>query len=99
MTCLDNGVQGTKIFQYCSCPAGRVTYNIHLSCKHMHLSFKSICNKEHEGVICNMTSSRNTRPFSISLVITSGFFVLECNVKANTYYGGGGLILQDLGSS
>ena len=32
----------------------------------MHLSFKSICNKEHKGVICNMTSSNNssqiTRP-------------------------------------
>ena len=32
----------------------------------MHLSFKSICNKEHKGVICNMTSSSNssqsTRP-------------------------------------
>ena len=58
--------QGTKIFQYCTCPAGRVTYNFHLPCKHMHLSFKSICNKEHKGVICNMTSSSNfplsTRP-------------------------------------
>ena len=32
----------------------------------MHLSFKSICNKEHKWVICNMTSSSNssqsTRP-------------------------------------
>ena len=57
---------GTKIFQYCTCPAGRVTQNFHWSCKHMHLSFKSVCNKEHKGVICNMTSSRNssqrTRP-------------------------------------
>ena len=34
-------VQGTKIFQYCTCPAGQVTYNFHSSCKHMHLSFKS----------------------------------------------------------
>ena len=49
--------QGTKIFQYCTCPAGWVTYNFHLSCKHMHLSFKSLCNKEHKGVIYNMTSS------------------------------------------
>ena len=24
----------------------------------MHLSFKSVCNKEYKGVICNMTSSR-----------------------------------------
>ena len=59
--------QGTKIFQYCTCPAGRVTYNFHLSCKRiMHLSFESICNKEHKGVICKMTSSSNssqsTRP-------------------------------------
>ena len=45
------GQQGTKIFQYCTCPAGRVTYNFHSSCKHMHLSFKSVCNKEHQGVI------------------------------------------------
>ena len=32
----------------------------------MHLSFKSVCNKEHKGVICNMTpssnSSQSTRP-------------------------------------
>ena len=42
--------QGTKIFQYCTCPAGRVTYNFNSSCKRMHLSFKSVCNKEHEGV-------------------------------------------------
>ena len=50
-------MQGTDIFQYCTCPAGRVTYNFHSSCKHMHLSFKSIYIKEHKGVICNMTSS------------------------------------------
>ena len=58
--------EGTKIFQYCTCPAGRVTYNFHSFCKHMHLFFKSICNKEGKGVICNMTSSSNssqsTRP-------------------------------------
>ena len=31
---------------------------LHSSCKDnvMHLSFKSVCNKEHKGVICNMTS-------------------------------------------
>ena len=32
----------------------------------MHLSFKSVCNKEHKGVICNTTSSsyssQSTRP-------------------------------------
>ena len=52
----ENTFQGTKIFQYCTCPAGRVTYNFHSSCKHMHLSFKNVCNKEHKGVICNTTS-------------------------------------------
>ena len=52
--------QGTNIFQYCSCPAGRVTYNFHSSSKHMNLSFKSVCNKEHKGVICNMTSLSNS---------------------------------------
>ena len=57
-------VQGTKIFQYCTCTAGRVTYNIHSSCKHMHLSFKSVCNKKkHKVVICNMSnSSQSTHP-------------------------------------
>ena len=50
-----NTIQGTKIFQYCTGPAGRVTYNFHSSCKHMHLSFKSVCNREHKGVLCNMT--------------------------------------------
>ena len=58
--------QGTKIFKYCTCPARRVTYNFRSYCKHMHLSFKSVCNKEHKGVICNMTSSsssfQSTRP-------------------------------------
>ena len=43
-----------------------MTYNFHSSRKHMHLSFKSVCNKEHKGVICKMTSSSNssqsTRP-------------------------------------
>ena len=32
-----------------------MTYNFHSSCKHLHLSFKRECNKEHEGGICNMT--------------------------------------------
>ena len=40
-------IQGSKIIKYSPCPAGRVTYNFHLSCKHMHLSFKSVCKKEH----------------------------------------------------
>ena len=59
-------LQGTKIFKYCTCPAGRVTYNFHSSCKHMHMSIKSVCNKEHKWAICNTTSSSNsslsTRP-------------------------------------
>ena len=53
-------LQGTKILQYCTCPAGRVTYNFHSSCKHVHLSFKSICNKEHKEIICYMTPSSNS---------------------------------------
>ena len=58
-------MQGKKIFQYCTCLAGQVTYNFHLSCKRMHLFFKSVCNKEHKGVIFDMTplsnSSQSTR--------------------------------------
>ena len=42
-------VHGTKIFKYCTCSAVRV----HSSCKHKHLSFKSVCNKERKGVIWN----------------------------------------------
>ena len=60
-----NGLQGTKIFKYCTYPAGRVTYNFHMSCIHMHMSFKSVCNKEQKTVICNMSSmssSQSTRP-------------------------------------
>ena len=41
--------QGTKIFQHCTCPIEQMTYNFHLSFKYMHLSFKSVCNKEHKG--------------------------------------------------
>ena len=40
--------QGTKIFKYCTCPAGLATYNFHSSCKHMHMSFKSVCHKDHK---------------------------------------------------
>ena len=81
-------MQGTKIFQYCTCPAGSVAYNFHSPCKHMPVSFKSVCNKEHKGVICKMTSWSNsyksvrpigrvllgrfTHPFQMSLVITIG---------------------------
>ena len=48
-TVLPLGQQGTKVFQFCTCPAGRVTYNFHSSCKHMHWSFKIVCNKENGG--------------------------------------------------
>ena len=48
--------QGTKIFPYCTCPTAQLSYNFHSSCKHMHMSFKSLCNRAHKGVICNMTS-------------------------------------------
>ena len=58
-----NVIRGQK---YCTCPAGWVTYNFHSPCNYMHLSFKSICNKERKGVICSMTSLSNsfqsTRP-------------------------------------
>ena len=40
---------GTKIFQLCTCPAGRETYNFHSSCKHVHSSLKIVCNKENLG--------------------------------------------------
>ena len=36
-----------------------MTYNFHLSCKHTHLSFKSVCNKEHIKR-SNMTSPSNS---------------------------------------
>ena len=59
---IKNVSQGTKIFQYCTCPAGRVTYKFHLQTDACVL----VCNKEHKGVLCNMTylsnSSRSTRP-------------------------------------
>ena len=42
-------LQGTKKSQYCTRPAGRVTYNFHSSCKHMHSSLKIVCNKENGG--------------------------------------------------
>ena len=39
----------------------------------MHLSFKSVCNKEHKGVICNMNSSSNssqsTRPTGVRVYV------------------------------
>ena len=54
-----NSRQGTKLFKYCTCPAGWVAYNFHSSCKHMHMSLKSICNKEHKWVICTTTSLSN----------------------------------------
>ena len=44
MTQCNIDTQGTKIFQYCTCPAGRVTYNFDSSFKHVHLSFNAIEN-------------------------------------------------------
>ena len=61
-----SSIQGDKIFQHCTCPAGRVTYNF-------HLSFKSVCNKEHKGVICNMTSSPTGRVLWEELLVLSRF--------------------------
>ena len=66
--------QETKIFKYCTCPAGRVAYNFHLSCKRMHFSFKSVCNKEHKGVICKMRSSSYRVILSKALVLQDECF-------------------------
>ena len=51
-----NNKQGTKNISilHLSC---RTSDNFHSTCKHMHSSFKRICNKEHKGVIFNRTSS------------------------------------------
>ena len=35
-------------------------YNFHSSCKHMFLSCKSLCRKEHKGLICYMTFLSNS---------------------------------------
>ena len=76
---LSKSHHGTKIFEYCTYPAGRVTYNFHSSCRHMYLFFKSVCNKEHKGMICYMTSSRIsfkiTRP--TGLVVWKELLVLS----------------------
>ena len=45
-----------KKIKYYTCPVGQVTYNFHLSFKHVLLSFKSVCNKEQKGVIYNVIS-------------------------------------------
>ena len=78
--------RGQKYLKKCTCPAGRLTYNFHSSCKHMHMSFKSVCNKEQKGVICNMTSSSNssqsTRP--VGQVLGKNylsFLDFTCNYK------------------
>ena len=64
--------QGTKIFQYCTCPAGRVTYIFHTSCKPRHLSFKSVCSKEYMGVMTSSSnSSQSTRPIGRVLWVES----------------------------
>ena len=55
-----------KIFQYCTCPARGVTYNFHSSCKHIHFSFKSVCNKEHKGIICIIIPHVNS-PYKTSI--------------------------------
>ena len=62
-----NSNRGQKILNIAHL-AGRVTYNFHSFCKYMHLSFKGICNKEH-----NMTSLSN---FSKGLILLN-----ECLVR------------------
>ena len=49
----------------------------------MHLSFKSVCNKEHKRVICNMTSSSNSSQSTRPRVILPKALVLkdECSGK------------------
>ena len=52
----------------------RTSDNFHLSCKHIYMSFKSVCNKEYKGVICYMTSSSNSSQSTHALGrITSPF--------------------------
>ena len=55
-----------KYFKIALVLEGEWLYNFHSSSMHMHLSFKSVCNKEHKKATCNMTSSSNssqsTRP-------------------------------------
>ena len=68
-------MQGTKIFQYYTSPVGPVTYNFHSSCKHMHLPFKSVCNKEHKGVILNMTPMSNSSCRTSALGKFTRFFL------------------------
>ena len=65
-------VRGQKYFNI----ALVLHYNFHSSCKHMHLSFKSVCNKEHKGVICILTSLSNYER-------TSGIFV-SCMCDQNS---------------
>ena len=85
-----HSAQGTNIFKYCTCPAGQVTYNFHSFCKHKHLSFKSLCNKEHKGVICNMTSSSDSFLRKGLLVLSrfhsSGIFVPCCSNLSRVLY-------------
>ena len=74
-----HSLQGTKIFQYWTCPAGQVTYNFT-----QHLSFKSVCNREHKGVKCNMilrsNSSKSTCPTGWALCEEFIYFLdFTCN--------------------
>ena len=52
----------------------------------MHLPFKSVCNKEHKGVISNITSSSNSFQSNSPQVILSKAIILqdECFGKNNS---------------
>ena len=70
--------QGTKIFQYCTCPAGGTTYNFHSSCKHnvMHLSF-------------NFTRPANTIsctcPLKVYAILNKEHKGVICNTTTSSY--------------
>ena len=57
---ISKSMQGTKIFQYCTWPAGRVTYNFHSSCKHMQCPLKGYAIKNIRTSLSN--SCQSTRP-------------------------------------
>ena len=59
---------GNKIFQYCTCPAGRVTYNFLSSCKPIHLSFKGVCTKEYRSTSLSQSPREWQKYFELSEV-------------------------------
>ena len=66
--------QGTKLFQYCTCPAGRVTYNSHLSCKHIHRPLK-----EYAIFFFSKTLLRIFKGDNLRTLLTPGHFSRNIN--------------------